>query len=139
MNKHRDTKDTDHAMARWSAMKFERDESKRYRLRLTIIDWGYPNAKAIPAQEIWEPVNGPSLLALYLEFANGAINELRAEAETKDGLELVRGLAMGAGGAHKNELSEEEKKNVWLYQDGSECYLQGKDGYIFINPKLVKF
>jgi hypothetical protein len=143
MNNHADTSHTKQTMESWSdswsEIKPEPDESKKYSLRLTIIDWGYPKEKVIPASVIWVPVKGSSLLVLYLEFANGVINELKAEAETAAGIDLVRGLAMGAGGAHKINLSEEEKKKLWLYEEGYECYLQGKDGYIFINPELVKF
>lgn len=103
------------------------------KLQITLIDWEYP--AEIPTPEIWELRDNSNLMALYLAFANGIIIELRAIGDSQDAVEVIRGLALGAGSCQKVDLSPEKKAKVWLYQDGDECYIQGDDfAYIFIDP-----
>ncbi|MFQ5399294.1 MAG: hypothetical protein ACE5E7_06805 [Anaerolineae bacterium] len=58
----------------------------------------------------------------------------RVEARNDAELTAVRHLITGTGGGRLITLSPEQKEAVWLYQTGDDCYLQGKDGYFFVNP-----
>lgn len=111
------------------------------KLRLTIIDWEYPDNGQIPEPQLLDlsSMNKNELMALYLTFANGIIIEMKAQGDSEEAIQLIRGLALGAGSCKLvDTLSQEEKEKLWLYEDGYECYVQGKGihaAYIFVNPK----
>ena len=75
-------------------------------------------------------------MALYLFFANGIILEMKAEGDTDDSLDILRGIILGAGSCVAVTLSDVEKKKAWLHEEGYECYKQGDKApaYIFVNP-----
>lgn len=75
-------------------------------------------------------------MALYLSFANGIILEMKAEGDTDDSLDTLRGIILGAGSCMEVTLSENERNELWLYEEGYECYKQGEKSpaYIFVNP-----
>lgn len=106
------------------------------RLIVSMIDWEYPPAKEEILPVLLDIRKWNDLEYLILAYGNGVIVELRAEGENEDIIDALRGIAKGTGASTKVELSQEEKQNVWLYQEGDECYRQPmKDGgYTFINP-----
>jgi len=106
------------------------------RLLISMIDWEYPASKDDVKPMLWNFKNKQDLMSLILAYGNGVILELRAEGETEDIIDALRGIAKGTGSSTTIELSQEEKQNLWLYHDGDECYRQPmKDGgYTFINP-----
>ena len=111
------------------------------KLRIITIDWEYPQNGQIPEQEILDlsSINNNDLMAWYLTFANGVIIELKAEGDSEEALQFIRGLALGAGSCKLiDSLPEKEKERLWLFEDGYECYRQGSGpnaAYIFVNPK----
>jgi hypothetical protein len=109
------------------------------RLLIHAIDWEYPTEQEDYAPELWDLSSKHALMGLYLEFANGVILELRAEAETWEGIELIRGLATGAGSCTQVELTTAEKAKLWLYHEGDICFKQGADAYIFLAPQPVPY
>jgi hypothetical protein len=106
------------------------------RLLISIIDWEYPSSKEEIQPTEWNLQNIETLKSLLLAYGNGIILELRAEGENEESIGVIRGVAKGTGSSSKVELSLEEKQNVWLFQDGDECYRQPMEsgGYTFINP-----
>jgi hypothetical protein len=106
------------------------------KLRATIIDWEYPPEPAIPAARVFDLAQKNDLLTLTLAFGNGTILEMRAEADSHETLDTLRGLAQGTGACHPRQLTPTERQTLWLYQDGFEVY--ARDGssptYLFINP-----
>ncbi len=57
------------------------------RLLIDSIDWEYPAERRPYKPGLWDLNNENALMSLYLEFANGVILELRAEAETQAGMD----------------------------------------------------
>jgi hypothetical protein len=106
-----------------------------------IIDWEYPDEREGYAPYLSDLNDKDELMSLYLAVCNGVILEMRAEAETPEGIDLLHGLLTGAGGCRRVELDEATKQKLWLYHEGDRCYLQGRDGFMFIdpNPKPEKF
>jgi len=110
------------------------------KLRIVMIDWEYPQNGQVPGPEILDlaSMGQNELMAWYLAFANGVIIELKAEGDSEEALQFIRGLALGAGsGKLMDVLPEEEKERLWLYEEGYECYVQGSDpnaAYFFVNP-----
>lgn len=117
------------------------------KLLLTIIDWEYPEDREPIKPELYDlsANNADEVMSLYLLFANGVIIELKADGDSEDAIQLIRGLALGAGSCKQlDSLPVEVKERLWLYTDGYECYQQGQGesaAYIFINsiPSLEKF
>ena len=107
------------------------------RLLISIIDWKYPSAKENLQPVAWDLKDQNTLMSLILAYGNGIIMELRADGESEEAIQLLRGIATGTGHSNKIELSLKEKENLWLYQEGDECYRQpiSEGGYTFINPK----
>ena len=107
------------------------------RLLISIVDWDYPPSKEEIQPMVWDLTNRNTLLSLILAYGNGVILELRAEGESQDIIDTLRGIATGTGSSRKVELSEEEKQSLWLYQEGDECYRQpmSSGGYTFMNPR----
>ena len=101
-----------------------------------MIDWEYPSDGKTPLPIVWDLQKENQLMALYLSFANGIILEMKAEADTDDSLDVLRGIILGAGSCAEFTLSGHEKNKVWLYEEGYECYKQGEKSpaYIFVNP-----
>ena len=105
-------------------------------LLVSMIDWEYPSSKEKVQSQLLDILKWKDLEYLILAYGNGVIIELRAEGETADIIDGLRGIAKGTGASTKIELSLEEKQSLWLYQEEDECYKQPiKDGgYTFINP-----
>ena len=99
-----------------------------------MIDWEYPEERTIPPPTVWDLSGEQGLLGFVLELANGVVLEMRIEARNDEELTAVHNLITGTGGGKLITLSPEQKETVWLYQNGDDCYLQGKDGYFFVNP-----
>ncbi|MCP4425951.1 MAG: hypothetical protein GY803_15770 [Chloroflexi bacterium] len=104
------------------------------KLLITLIDWEYPANRAIPKPELIDLSVENALLGLVLTLANGVIVEMRVEAPSEEALNGVRNMITGTGGSKLVSLTAPETEELWLYQDGDECYLQGSDGYMFVNP-----
>jgi hypothetical protein len=106
------------------------------KLLITMIDWEYPSDGNSPLPIIWDIQQENQLMALYLSLANGVILEMKAECDTEDSLDILRGIILGAGSCVTVTLSDDEKKKLWLYEKGYECYKQGdkSPAYIFVNP-----
>ena len=105
------------------------------KLLLSTIDWKYPEKKYIPKPCLWNLEDRNELLMLYKSIADGIFLEMRIEGKSEKALKIIRGILMGGGSCLQIQLSDELKKKLWLYQDGDECYIQGEQGYFFINPK----
>jgi hypothetical protein len=106
------------------------------RLLIDLIDWGYPEERR-SYQPTIEDLSDPDTAMRYiLAFGNGIINELRAEGETAEALQAIRGLALGTGACTPVELSADERQRLWFYAEGDECYRQGSinPAYVFLNP-----
>ena len=71
-----------------------------------------------------------------MSLANGAIVEMKAEADSEEALGVLRGLIQGAGSGVRADLSAQEKATCWLYEEGYECYTQGvkNPAYFFVYP-----
>lgn len=105
------------------------------KLLLTLINWEYPADGRIPELLlIDESSTTNQLMGLYLLFANGCVVEMRAEGDSDEALDVVRGLALGAGsGRLVAMIPAEDRRRLWLYKEAHECYMQGS-AYIFVNP-----
>ena len=101
---------------------------------LSTIDWEYPKQKYEPDPVVWDLEDRNDLFALYKSIADGIVLEMRIEGESEKALDVFRGIILGGGSGRQITLSEERKKKLWLYKEGYECYIQGRDGYFFINP-----
>ena len=101
-----------------------------------MIDWEYPDERKIPAPEVVDLSQKSDLMILYLSLANGTIVEMKAEADSEEALDALRGLIQGAGSGARRDLSDDEKAACWLYEAGYECYTQGitDPAYFFVNP-----
>ena len=113
------------------------EASKRtMKLRITMIDWEYPDDGKTPSPEVLDLAEKSHVMILYMSLANGAIVEMKAEADSEEALDVLRGLIQGAGSGVRADLSAQEKAKCWLYEEGYECYTQGvKDpAYFFVNP-----
>jgi hypothetical protein len=78
------------------------------RLLIDLIDWGYPEERR-SYQPTIEHLSDPDTAMKYiLAFGNGIINELRAEGETAEALQAIRGLALGTGACTLVELSADD-------------------------------
>lgn len=76
-------------------------------------------------------------MGMYLTLANGIILEMKIEGDTVDAINVVRGMLRGVGSTKPVILSDTEKENLWLFEEGFESYRQGKGktpGYIFLGP-----
>ena len=107
------------------------------KLLITIIDWEYPTDGEPLLPMVWDLYQKDTLMNLYLALANGIIVEMKAEGDIEAALDVLRGMLRGVGSAEAITLSETEKEKLWLFEEGLECYQQGKSkspGYIFINP-----
>ncbi len=106
------------------------------RLLISIIDWEYPSVKEEIQPTVWDLKNQNTLMGLLLAYGNGIILELRAEGESQEAIDLLRGIVTGTGSSKRVELSAEEKQNLWLYNDGDECFRQpvSSGGFTFVNP-----
>ncbi len=100
----------------------------------SVIDWEYPEEREIPTPTVWDLGSENGLLGFVLELANGVVLEMRIEAGNDEELTAVHNLITHTGGGKLITLTPEQKTAVWLYQEGDDCYLQGKDGYFFVNP-----
>jgi hypothetical protein len=107
------------------------------KLLLTLIDWEYPEDGKRPTADVWDLKDESDLMRLYMAFANGIIVELKAVGDSQEAIDVLRGLAGGAGSGYAHMPTEEEKARLWLCEDGYECYKQGSGNanYIFIHPK----
>ena len=106
------------------------------KLRITMIDWKYPDDGQTPSPEVLDLAEQSQVMLLYMSLADGAIVEMKAEADSEEALDVLRGLIQGAGSGVRADLSAQEKTRCWLYEEGYECYTQGvKDpAYFFVNP-----
>lgn len=107
------------------------------KLLITIIDWDeYPGDGKIPPPHIWDLSQPNTMTSLIVTFGNGVIGEMKAEGDSVEAIQLLRGIIAGPGACKKVTLQSEEKKRLWLYTDGYECYTQEgtPPGYIFVNP-----
>ncbi|MBE7550498.1 MAG: hypothetical protein HS126_05430 [Anaerolineales bacterium] len=90
-----------------------------------------------PEPEIWDLESKNALYTLYLSFANGMIQEMKAEGDCQEAIAMLRGIVQGGGSCQRVKLTPQEASNILLYEEGWECYRQGgrqKPTYIFINP-----
>ena len=101
-----------------------------------MIDWEYPSDGKSPLPTTWDLQQENQLMALYLSFANGIILEMKAEGDTDDSLNILRGIILGAGSCIAITPSDYEKKKMWLYEKAYEYYKQGdkSPAYVFVNP-----
>ncbi len=102
---------------------------------LSSIDWEYPKEKYIPKPALWDLEDREWLLALYKSIADGIYLEMRIEGESQEALDVFRGILIGGGSCQQITLSDEQKKKLWLYKEGDECYSQDDLAYFFMNPK----
>jgi hypothetical protein len=106
-------------------------------LLITMIDWEYPVDDEPISPIIWDLYNKETLMQLYMALANGIVVEMKAEGDIEEAIDILRGMLRGAGSAKAITLSDTVKENLWLFEEGFECYQQGSDkhpGYVFINP-----
>ncbi len=101
-----------------------------------MIEWEYPSDGKIPRLDIWDLSDRNAVMALYLALANGVVVEMKAEGDSVEALDVLRGLLQGAGSCSPVTLSTEQKKALWLYKDGYECYQQGitLPAFFFVYP-----
>ncbi len=106
------------------------------KLRITMIDWKYPDDGQTPSPEVLDLAEQSQVMILYMSLANGAIVEMKAEADSEEALDVLRGLIQGAGSGVRADLSAQEKTKCWLYEEGYECYTQGvkNPAYFFVYP-----
>lgn len=111
-------------------------EAPGCRLRVTMIDWEYPEDGEVPDPAILDLEDASELQMLVLALGNGVVVEARIQAESADALDAVRALLEGVGSCVAHEPSEEDRSRLWLHDDGLECYRQGEDpgGFFFLDP-----
>lgn len=109
----------------------------RARVRLDIIDWGYPAERVTFRPSIWDLGDEGDLMRLVLSLGNGTINELRAEAESEEALVFLRRLATGVGACGRVAPATADLSRFWFFHDGDEVYRQGSSAraaHLFIDP-----
>ena len=79
------------------------------KLRITMIDWKYPDDGKTPSPEVLDLAEKSHVMILYMSLANGAIVEMKAEADSEEALGVLRGLIQGAGSGVRADLSAQEK------------------------------
>ena len=104
------------------------------RILVSTIDWEYPSKKREYDPVIWDLEDRNVLLLLYKMIADGIVLEMRIEGESAEALEVIKGMLRGGGSCQQITLSMEKAKDLWLYEEGYEVFLQGEDGYFFVNP-----
>lgn len=107
------------------------------KLLTTLIAWEYPSIDEPISASIWDLQDQDNFMGWYLTLANGIILELKIEGDTVDAINVVRGMLRGIGSTKPVTLSDAEKENLWLFEEGFESYQQGNGktpGYIFLNP-----
>ena len=103
------------------------------KLAVTWIPWDDSSEHVITVPGLYGLSD--DLMGLYLMFANGVIREMKAEGDSEDAIQVLRGLALGAGNCTRaDNLTDEIRERSRLYEGGWECYVQGDDAYIFIDP-----
>ena len=106
---------------------------------LWIIDWEYPPTRRTPPPETFDLEN--DLMNLYLEIANGVVLEMRAQGDSAEAVDVLRGLIRGAGSGQAVELTPAEKEQLWLIAAGCEIYKQGprdaEGGFFFLDPNPI--
>ena len=75
------------------------------RLLISIIDWEYPTSKDNTQPALWDLQNQNRLIGLALVYGNGVILELRAEGDSEEAVEILRGIAIGTGSSTRVEIS----------------------------------
>ncbi len=106
------------------------------KLRILMIDWEYPDDGKPPSPQVLDLTEQGDVMDLYMSLANGTIVEMKAEGDSEEALDVLRGLIRGAGAGVQADLSAQEKAACWLYEEGYECYTQGVNdpAYFFVNP-----
>ncbi len=106
------------------------------KLRILMIDWEYPDDGKPPSPQVLDLAEKGDVMELYMSLANGLIVEMKAEGDSEEALEVLRGLIRGAGNGKQAHLSAQEKAACWLYEEGYECYTQGINdpAYFFVHP-----
>jgi hypothetical protein len=61
---------------------------------------------------------------LVLALGNGIILEMRAEADSHEALDVLRGLVRGTGNCQPVVLDGAQRERLWLYAEGDECCQQ---------------
>jgi len=74
------------------------------------------------------------LMLLYKSFADGIFEQVCFEADSADSLQTLRGMLKGAANAQA-AASNSNASQARVYRPGYDLYVQGRDGYIFVNPK----
>jgi hypothetical protein len=103
---------------------------------IDIIDWEYPEKRETYRPAVWDFSDKEEIYKLVVGLGNGIILELRAEADSEEVLEVLRGLFKGVGSCAQVTLTDTQKQRLWYYHEGDECYQQpGKNpGYMMIDP-----
>lgn len=76
---------------------------------------------------------GNTLMALAYTFGNGLDGDVRIEAETAEGVQMMRGLVLGVGGCTR--IAPPGPDEGSLYQEGDECYRQHETARVFLDPR----
>jgi len=105
------------------------------RLRVTLIDWKYPESGQLPRPEIWDLLDEAVLFELYMSLANGILVEARLEADSPEARDVALGMITGVGGCSPVTLDAQTAAPLWLYEEGYACYQQGvtDPAYLFID------
>ncbi len=108
------------------------------KLRVEMIDGEYPMEASSVRPEVWDLERDGVAMDLYVTFANGIVSELRAEGDSKEALDVLRGVALGAGACVSVALTVDEQSRAHLHREGYDCYIQGRreesPSFIFIDP-----
>jgi hypothetical protein len=103
-------------------------------------DWD-PNLPQEIDPALFDLSQEKALLAIVLMLANGIVAEACFDAETTDGLALIRGLLQGTGGA--SPLPDASMAHAArLYRTDYDVFLQSTDVFLFVarqaRPELFR-
>lgn len=115
----------------------EQAESPRHGTKILFTEW-WRNWKGADPQDL-KPVvlaldEEKTLRGLVVMLGNGEYDEACIESDSEDARRSVIGLLTGTGNAKWIESSP-TAESCRLYRAGYDIYLQGKDGYFFVNPR----
>jgi len=82
-------------------------------------------------EQEFDLLDATQLLGVYMQFANGDVDGTRFDAESTEGLDVVRGIATGAGACRL--LDHMEACQLGLAREGYDCFRQGQSMSVLIS------
>ncbi len=108
------------------------------RVRVKSVDCWESDQRPTPpfaaAWQDWDLGETGHQVALVKTIADGIYWELRAEAETLEGVEILRALFRGAGNARPESLDAATQRRQLFWEPALESWRQGDDVWFHLDP-----